>query len=249
MEKQFEFWKDWKNITAQEKEAVKSLRTGERIILENIPREEILAIYVKGSFIRREMNEKSDMDTVTILKHSSMLPRLRRLGEKYKKVFDPEIQFSGYSLWELKNGKRSTAKGIKKNRAGTSRILKHFDHYQLIYGTPIDVSGFPRRSHEHDLRSMVNVFHSLFIPMYDRKELGFDDIVKQTLWVVENEMRFLGKPTPHSWKALDSSIEEKNHIIHLAYGYRLKSPKDKRLRVQYVKRLETYLNKLEKVLE
>jgi predicted nucleotidyltransferase len=244
-----EFWKDWENITEFEKKAIKSLIKAKKIILDNVPREELISIYVKGSFPRREMNERSDVDLVPILKSTKTLLKLKKLSNKYCKNIKPKPQLSGYSIWELKRGKRSVAKGLTGNRAGTSRILKHFPHYKLIYGKTIDVSNFPRRSHEHDLRSMVSVFKSLFLPMYKGKELGFEDIVKQVLWLCENEMRFLGKSTPHNWKALDRSIKEKTHIVHQTYKYRLKKPKDKKIRRQYIKRLENYLDKLEKMIK
>ena len=49
-----QFWKNWKNLTKLEKSAIKSIKTGKRIIFKNIPKKEIKSIYLKGSFIRRE---------------------------------------------------------------------------------------------------------------------------------------------------------------------------------------------------
>ena len=55
-----EFWGDWKNKTKLEEAAIKSLKAARVIIIQNIPKEEIVAIYARGSFVRREMNKKSD---------------------------------------------------------------------------------------------------------------------------------------------------------------------------------------------
>ena len=62
-----EFWRDWKRKTQQEIEAINSLKKLKKIILREIPKEKIVAIYVKGSFIRREMNEDSDVDVFIII--------------------------------------------------------------------------------------------------------------------------------------------------------------------------------------
>ena len=74
-----EFWKDWKRITKLEEAAIKSLKTARKIILDNLPKEQIVAIYAKGSFVRREMNKKSDVDTITILKERRYLKKLQKL--------------------------------------------------------------------------------------------------------------------------------------------------------------------------
>ncbi len=58
-----EFYQDWKRKTRLEESAIKSLKEGRKIILNNLPKEQIVAIYAKGSFPRREMNKNSDVDT------------------------------------------------------------------------------------------------------------------------------------------------------------------------------------------
>ena len=56
------FWDSWKRKTKQEERAIAALKKVKKLIIENL-KDEIIAIYVKGSFIRREMNAKSDVDT------------------------------------------------------------------------------------------------------------------------------------------------------------------------------------------
>ena len=69
----YEFWKDWKRKNKLEESAIKSIKTARKIILSEIPKEQIVAIYAKGSFVRREMNKKSDVDFVNILKRKKYL--------------------------------------------------------------------------------------------------------------------------------------------------------------------------------
>ena len=165
-----EFWKDWKRITRLEETAIESLKQGRKIILDNFPKNRIYAIYVKGSFPRRELNKNSDVDLVSILVFTKDLLKMKRLDERYNRSLHPNVGFGAYSLWELRNGKRSTMAGLKKERTGTSRVLKHFENYRLIYGKHLETSDFPRRSHRHDVESMISIFHDLFIPLFQKKE-------------------------------------------------------------------------------
>lgn len=241
-----EFWRDWKRKTKLEKAAIKSLKSGKKIILKNIPKDQIIAIYVKGSFVRREMNKKSDVDTFTILRTSKYLPKLIKLEERYRKEFKPSIQFTGYSILELKSGKRS--KSGKKMRASPGRAVKHLKHYKHLYGTLLNPEEFPTKTDKKDLENLIRVFKNLFLPLYKKKKFGFSEISKQVFWLVENEQKFRGKNPPHNWKKLTRSIKDKNHIIHNTLRFRLKPTKDKRTRLKYIQKLEKYLKKLEKLI-
>jgi len=239
-----EFWKDWKKVTEIEKNAIKSLLEGKKIILENIPKEEIVSIYVKGSFIRREMNKHSDVDTVTILKNSKYLKKLQKLKKNYREKFKPKLEFAGYSLWELKTNRRAGAG--KKDRAAPSRMLKHLPHYKLIYGKELDTDKYFKGDDLKIISSTTKFFKTRFVPDYENKKLGFSEISKQVFWLVDNEQRALGKNPPHNWKELTKSIKDKNHIIHDTLKLRLHPTKDKKERAKYISKLKKYLNRLER---
>ena len=51
-----DFWEDWKRKTKIELKGIEVVKKARQLILNNIPKEEILAIYCKGSFVTREMN-------------------------------------------------------------------------------------------------------------------------------------------------------------------------------------------------
>ena len=242
------FYKNWKNITNLEKKAITSLNKAKRIILKNIPKEEIIAIYVKGSLVTREMNKKSDVDTLTILKHSKYLQKLQTLENRYRHKFDPIIQIVGYSLWELKTGKRVKIKG-KEIRASPTRAITHFDRYKLIHGKEINANNLEKGSKEKRLIGMVGAFNNIFLPAYGKEKIGFREINKQIRWLVENERAYLGKETPHSFRELDKSIKDKNHIIHNTFIYNLSKPADKKIRATHIKKLRAYLKELDKLLK
>jgi len=242
----YEFLKDWKRKSKLEVAAIKSLKIAREIILKNLPKEEIIAIYAKGSFVRREMNKKSDVDTSTIVKHSKWLKKLKQLQKKYGDEYTPKIEFTGYSLWELKNNKKS--KIGKKNRPAPSRAVHHLEHYKLIYGEVLKKEKFFQGDNKKRLKSMIDVFRITFLPNYKEKKLGFSSILKQTFWLVENEQKAKGKNPPHHWAKMAKSIKDEKHIIHDLLKLRKKSTKDKKERAKFINKLSKYLSELEKLV-
>jgi predicted nucleotidyltransferase len=241
-----EFWKEWKKISKLEKDAIISLQKAKKIILQNIPKEAIVSIYVKGSFIRRELNKNSDVDTSTIVKHSKWLKKLMWLQKKYSKSLSPHVDFSGYSLWELKNNQKSLVG--KKDRTAPNRAVEHLDTYRLICGKSLNKKDFLQAPHSKRLASMIKTFHSLFLPGYLEGQFSFIQIVKQVFWLIENEQKALGKTPSHSWAGMANSIKDKTHIIHDTAKFRNNLPLDNVKKEKYIKKLKQYIAKLEKTI-
>jgi len=242
----YEFWKDWTKKTKLEESAIKSLKLAKKLLFQNISKKEIISVYVKGSFVRREMNRKSDVDIIIILVKSKFLKKLKKLDEKYYSKYKPQIQFSGYSLWELKYNKRS--KTGKKFRAAPSRAVQHLEHYGLIYGKMLRKADFHQGPDKGHLRGMLYAFKEIFFPKYKEKKFGFSEIVKQVFWLVENEQIWKGKTPPHNWKKLAKSIRDKNHIIHDTLKFRLKPTNDKKERAKFIIKLNKHLSELNKLV-
>jgi predicted nucleotidyltransferase len=242
-----EFWRDWKRKTRLEKEAIGSLKAGKRILLSNLPNDKIVAIYVKGSFIMRELNKKSDVDIVVIVKRIKQLNKLRQLQIKVGKKCKPPIGFTGYSILELKRGKMS--KSTLKNRAAPKREVKQMKHYKLIYGKPLDLEKFPSGDDIELLKSMIKVFNEFFIPTFEKKEFAFISLNKSIIWLTENEQRVRGVNAGYSYKKITQSVKDKNHIVHDAYRYVKKDTKDEKLRKQHIAKLKRHLKSLEKLVK
>ncbi|MBS3119024.1 hypothetical protein J4417_05120 [Candidatus Woesearchaeota archaeon] len=241
----YEFWKDWKRKTKLEESAINSLKSAREIILKNIPRDEIVVIYAKGSFVRREMNKESDVDTSTIVKHSKWLKKLKQLHKKYRDEYEPKLEFTGYSLWELKTNKK--AKIGKPDRPAPSRTVQHLEHYQVIYGTLLKKEEFYQGDNTKRLQSTINTFRMVFLPRYEKKEFGFSEIIKQVFWLVCDEQRVKGKSPPYHWGELAKSIKNKNHIIHDALRLRKRPTNDKTERAKFIRKLNQYLSELERL--
>ncbi|MFH1917102.1 MAG: hypothetical protein ABIJ21_07615 [Nanoarchaeota archaeon] len=173
---------------------------------------------------------------------SKYIPTLKKLEKKYRQKFEPNIQITDCSLWELKTGKRCYLR--KKNSAAPSRFSKYIAHYKLIFGKNLDKDKFHLRSEQEDLTGMIKAFRTIFLPAYERQEMAFSELAKQVFWLAENEERFLGRKPPHHWKHLTESITDKNHIVHDALHIRQTGKGDK---AAFVKKLDKYLARLERL--
>ena len=76
------FMKHWNDLTPVEIRGTDILKKGMEIVFDNIPKKNIISIYLKGSFLRREMNENSDVDVVVILNDEKYFKILKELREK-----------------------------------------------------------------------------------------------------------------------------------------------------------------------
>tara|TARA_B100001971_G_C18182416_1_gene533597 strand:+ start:470 stop:1219 length:750 start_codon:yes stop_codon:yes gene_type:complete len=242
-----DFWKDWKNKNKVELNGISVTKKARKLILNNIPNREIIGIYSKGSFPRREMNQKSDIDLITIIKHSKYLPKIQKLQKDNKTSLGLPIHLESVSIFELKNGIKCKSSG--KQGKTTSRIMKQIPNFKIIYGKGLTHRNFPARTDKKDLESLIKFYKNILIPSYKNKKVEFSNIVKATFWLVEDEQRFKGKKSSTSWKNLAGSVKDKNHIIHETLKLRLKPTKDKVIRQNFLRKLIRYMSKLEKDLK
>ena len=239
-----EFWKNWKNKSKLEITAINSIKKAKNLLLKNIPKKQITSIYIKGSFVRRELTKTSDVDIVPIVKDSRYLKKILKLQKEYSKEIAPS-ELLPHSIREFKENKRFLmAEGPK---AHPNLFIKRLKYYNLIYGKPLDVGKFSVRSDEQRFSGLIKAFKELFIPLYNQKKLDFPQIVKQVFWLVDMEERIKGREPPHSWKKLAKSIKNKNHIIHDALKFRLNPTKDKKERDKFIRKLNKYITNLSKL--
>lgn len=238
----YEFWKDWKRKTKLEEKAIETLKIGRRVILKNIPRQELISIYIKGSLPRRELTKNSDVDIVCILKTKKFLKKLRDLEKRYHKKCPMKLEIRGYTLWQLKTGKQIEYACLTP----PPKFARHIHNFKRIYGQDLARSKFFITEPLKELKGMIKIFKYRFLPFYRKGRFDFSTILKQVFWLTETEERFKGNNPPHSWKKLAKTIKNKNHIIHLALKHRKKKTKDKKLRAAFIRKLERHLDNLEK---
>ncbi|VVB81479.1 Uncharacterised protein [uncultured archaeon] len=223
-----EFWKSWK-LTPLEKSGVKSLKSGLKVVLKKVPK--VVAVYAGGSFVRREMNAKSDVDVWVI---TSDL-RSQKIVEK---LSFPMVGFSGYALQELKSGKQSAFRS--RLMISPMRFVKYLPNFRLIYGKPL--GKFPVRSDVEDLKALISVFRTKFLPLYASGKFSFQSVLKQVFWLADLELKLKGKHPPHSWKAI-ALMTGKDHIACLAWKLRGRHSSD-RVKKLFIARLKKYLEGL-----
>jgi len=112
------FWRNWKNKSSIEKKAILSINRVINFLLAHVPKDELISIYIKGSFITREMNENSDVDVVPILKDNDTLRKLKIVRDENKEMLRPS-EILPISLTELKKNKNSKLHGKLKGRPDT----------------------------------------------------------------------------------------------------------------------------------
>lgn len=242
VEYNIDFLDEWDDLTDLEKKAIDALKQGLNIIMSNIPKEDILSIYLKGSFLRREMNPKSDVDVSIIVKEEKYLKTFQILNEKYRHSIKPDFEFGGYTLDELKTGNFS--KYGKKMRAGTPRFVRHIPTYKLLYGEELDIENLYTKPDIKLFHGLIKAFENIFIPMYNKKQMGFQMILKQTLWLVELEASVNRKDFLFtSWKDLTNEFNS-DHIINSVLELRERNEKDEKKKEGFLKQLELYISDL-----
>jgi len=237
----YQFWKSWKRITLREKAAINSVGIAKKLIFKEIPKSKIIAIYVKGSLARRELTKTSDVDFVVILKDEKFLAKLLSLAKKYD-AYRPIISVGGCSIQELESGKSSRLRG--EGHMNPARVVSQLGYFKIIYGKKLDTNKLSHVNDKTLLKHLVGAFDKMFLPAYEQKKMGFSEIIKCVFWLVEGEEKVRGHNPPISWKKLEKSIKDKNHIIHETLKYRNKKTKDLFLRKRYINKLKNYLGRL-----
>jgi predicted nucleotidyltransferase len=218
-----------------------SLAKAKETILKSIPNEEIVSIYIKGSYVQGELQPNSDVDVVVILKSDEYLPLLYELSEKFGNTEEPPFQISPYTLDELQTGKWSSNR--TKNSSTISIFVKQLDQLPLIYGKKPEGKLFTRTDAK-DLTALMSAFENNFLPNFEKGTFKFHEIVKQVIWLTEREQRTRGLMPDYSWQKLANSIEDKNHIIHSALRLRRQKDVSKEEQDAFMEALKNYLKGL-----
>ncbi len=236
------FWNDWTLKSLKEEIAIDSIEKAIKTLFNFIPKEKIISIYIKGSFVRREMDENSDVDIVPIMIDNETLKKVKELNIKYAKDYAPS-ELLPRSLEEFEKNERHSKK--TKLQGGVDTFLRNIHNYELIYGQKVDPKKYKIRSDKEFLQGHLSAFKTTFIPMYKNEEFGFRELIKQIFFLVQRELRLEGKEPPSSWKELANSIKNQDHIVHDALRLRLNPTKDPDEKERLLKKLQKYVKDLE----
>ena len=240
-EKLWQGWKYWKNKTQLEKDAIDSMLKAKDYILKNIPKKEIVSIYARGSFVRREMTKNSDIDLLVILKTSKYLRNAEKIGEKVLYIYSVPVHFSFFTLKELETGKIiENKKEMVPPRLFLSGRFRNTK--SLIYGEELP---FDKLAHATDQEYLERV---LFRFDYSLKEIerniSWKNLIKDLFYLIESEQWVKGKETPIKYREMASLLENKNPIIKEIVYYLLDtSPEEVGIkeRKRFVKQAKKYI--------
>jgi len=219
-----------------------SVQKAKELVLASIPNDEIVSIYLKGSFVQDEMRPDSDVDVVVVLRSEEYLPKIYKLTEEYGDSVNPPFQIVAYAMRELETGEKASNR-IRSTTA-VSRFVKHLDSLPLVYGERPKGPLF-MRTDEKDLSVNIQNFRTRYVPDYRESKFGFEQVVKQVFWLVEAEQRLAGLKPGYSWQKLADAANDPDHIIHLALRYRNQDEITEREKVDFMEKLEDYLARLE----
>ena len=170
----------------------------------------LFAIYLKGTYLMKEMNSKSDIDLVVIFKESERSSFNKIKGHE---VFG-NVSVSGYSLEELRSGKSTHSKQSPKT------FMNNVKHFELIKGNSVSGKGFPQKTDKEIYEDHKSYLKNTFLPEYLSKKHSLNDLVKQVLWLSFNELKVKGLNPKYSYKAIHDLLEL-GHIGRKAYRIRL----------------------------
>ena len=175
------FWNAW-NLTAQEELYVHALeRALERILSLG---DRVIAVYVGGSFVRRELHERSDIDTWTIVRTAADAERVSSLKDDTK----PRISYSAFTLDELRSGIRSDRAGVKSS---PKRFVADLGSKELVYGS-LDASALPSFNTDEDLAGRIQGWAKV-LDAYRAGSMAFSFVAKYLCWIAIARERAVGR--------------------------------------------------------
>lgn len=237
--KNIKFYNYWRSKTSLEKKYIEALERALIWIKKQAFIDDVIAIYVKGSFIFREFNERSDIDVVPVMKNEKSLNLIREIRDKNKEWLKP-VDILPIGIEELKKNKyyKEPLPGTK-GKPDMFTILLPYN--KGVYGKTLNTKEWDVRSDQKIYDNLKSVIKNSQISMFEKGEFGFSTLLKQTMHLIWWEERLKGRNFPSSWKAIKKACPN-NRLLQKTVFYRYNLTKDKDLRSEYINELKKYLD-------
>jgi len=233
------FWKHWKRKSNQEVKYGQSLEKALIWIKEQPFINEVISMYVKASFVNRELNKKSDIDLVLVVKNEETSNLVRVIRDKNKDWLKP-VELLPIGIEELINNERfkKPVPGKLQGRPDHFTIL--LPYHKLVYGKPLNPEKFKIRTERKIYGDLKQAIEDQFIPLYEAGELGFTQLIKQVSHLIYWEERLKGKAFSPTWKEIKKASIN-NELFQRTFYLRFHPTKNKRVRSKYIIELKEYL--------
>lgn len=228
------FWDSWKDISQIENKAIVSILRAKELIIKSVSEDALIAIYIKGSFITREMNKTSDVDIVPIVTESKFENDIFGVnGLEITPVIVVPL-----SIEEFKNNQLATKSEESVDlRARPDRFLRMINQCRLIYGTALNPNNYPVRSDLEGYKDEIEIIKNGYIPLFLKGEIDFSPLLKEFFWMTEMELSSNGIQAPHTFRGI-ADVTSTDHLIHEALRLRESDKLDKKSELEFVTRLQ-----------
>lgn len=235
----FDFWTKWSDVTPLEQKAIDSTVKARELVIKSVPADVLMAIYVKGSFVRREMNSESDVDMVPIVTQSKFESAV--FGVNIPEIYP--VMVVPLSLEEFKTNNLATKSGKSIDlRVKPDKFLRMIDEYRLIYGMSLDPNKYVIRTDREFYQEGINILKNGFIPLFLKGEVDFSPLLKEFFWTVEMELASQGIIVPHTFAGIARAAQN-DRLVQEALRLRQKSQLNKSVKSGFIKELQKYLAK------
>ena len=206
------------------------------MLIERMGDGQLVAIYIKGSFVRREMNERSDVDMVPIVTKNIFAKPAWRLNipELHPVVTTP------LSLEEFEQNRLATKDDQPYDfRSKPDSFLRFIKDYKLVYGKAVNPKLYPIRNDNVMFEDELKIIRQM-VPLLEKGEINFGVTLKEFFWMTEMELAVNGIQVPHTLVGIAKGTD-KDHLVQEALRLRQKGQLDKTTELVFVNKLREYL--------
>jgi len=232
--------------------------TSDRQLVQEIKRltleeagDELISLYLLGSFLSKDMVESSDIDLIGIMQPAFNFNRERKINAVLNRKIESihKIDLGTLSITELYGG---PTKGSIMKHVELPILLRFLQHARLLHGKQIDLSKLPvKPATAHDeLKYHIKVFDEFKEKFRTRNRItsdfAFKDFLKIVFYIANLELqltRHLRSRTGYA-KITQAFAKDKTHIVHYSMGLRSKKTIPVKERRRWLTLAEVYVAKM-----
>lgn len=221
------FWSDWDTSQLEQRYIAQLEDALERIMsLGNV-----VAVYVGGSFVRRELHPLSDIDTWTVVSDRETLERLHALKDDTK----PRVSYHGFTIDELRAGKRHDNRGM----SSVKRFVADIPQLKLVYGS-LNTNEMPIMTAKENLAGRIKGWPSM-IESYRAGSMKFSFLAKYFCWIMLTKEQVDGTAIE---RVLSLRERYPNHIVSRAVSWSREASCDDEERA--IEEMDAYVRSIER---
>jgi predicted nucleotidyltransferase len=229
------------------------LREIKEVVLENAG-DELVSLYVIGSFPSKEMVHSSDIDLVGVMKPGFDFRKEPRINKALNRRIRSgrRIDLGTMSYEEFFGGAQ---KGSLTKHIELPVFLNFLKRARLIHGERINFDKLPMKpaSPREELKYHIRVFdeYKAAFRRADRisPDFSFRDFMKVLFYIANLELQLVTRLTPRvSYTEIDRAFrQDKLHIVHYSMKLRRKRTIDREDRQSWLDSAECYVTKMRPV--